>query len=91
MDKPGIGTVNMDRADNRGPSIADANKVNNSGIGTTDIDETDNSSTGIKGATSSNGNDNSKIRCPKFINFSINNITSYGYSIQLTTKMIKAY
>ncbi len=37
--------------------------------------------------TGSNGN--RETRRPKIVNFSINNITSHGYSMQLITEMIK--
>ena len=46
--------------------------------------------TNTKRITGSNSNNNSKTRpCTKIVSFSINDISSYGYSIQLTTKMIK--
>ncbi len=40
--------------------------------------------------TDSDDDGNSKTRCPtKIISFSINDITSHGYSMQLITKMLK--
>ena len=44
----------------------------------------------MEGATGSDGNSNSKTRCPtKIVNFFINNITGHGYFMQLITEMIK--
>ena len=46
--------------------------------------------TDTEGVTGSNGNGNSKTRpFTKIVSFSINNITSHNYSMQLTTKMMK--
>ncbi len=52
-----------------------------------DKDKVDNSGTRTEGDISSNGN--SETRRHKIVNFSINNITSHGYSMQLTTKIMK--
>ena len=74
-------------------AIEDANGTNNPRIDTADVDvvadRADNPGIDIKRVTSNNGNDNSKIRCSKFVSFSINNITNQDYSIQLTTKIMK--
>ncbi len=44
----------------------------------------------MEGATGSDGDDSSKTRGPtKIVSFSINDITSDGYSKQLTTEMMK--
>lgn len=65
---------NADRTNNQYISITDANA-------NADAYWVNNLGTGIERVISSNGNGNSKTKCPKFVNFFINNITYHGYFI----------
>ncbi len=71
--------------------MEDVNRVDNSNTADADVDAdadgVDNSGIGIERAKGSNGN--SKIRHLKIVSFSINDITSYGYSMQLIMEMMK--
>ncbi len=52
-----------------------------------DADRADNLGTRTKGDTGSDSNN--ETRRPKIVSFSINNITGHGYSMQLTTEIMK--
>ena len=69
---------NVDKADD--PNIANITDVNT--YTKADIIVVDNSSINTKKAIDSNGNGNSKIRCPKIVSFSINNIIDHDYFMQ---------
>ena len=78
-------TKNADRANDLGTENATDTDVDTN----TSTNRADNPSSDTEGAIGSDDNGNSKTRCPKIVSFSINNIISYGYSMQLITKTIK--
>lgn len=77
---------NTNRADDLG--TADANADTNADI-KVNKDRVTNQGIDIKGATGSNRNGKSQIIYLKIVSFSINNITSHNYSMQLKTEIIK--
>lgn len=75
----------VDKADN--PSTANTADVN--AYTEADIIIADNPSINTKKAIDSNGNGNSKTKCPKIVSFSINNIIDHDYFMQFIIKLIK--
>lgn len=86
VDKLGISIPNVDgngRINNICIGIADidANEVGNQSISIRSVDGVNKPNTDIKKAISSNCNNHSKMKCPQFISFFINNIIIYNYFI----------